>query len=91
MRQIALNAGGEGATVVERVKAASDMIGYDAVAEAYVDLMDAGVLDPTKASRTALQHAASVVGLLLTTEVRITDVPEAPTAPHDGMDHRRGA
>src|SRR5438128_3451209 len=72
MRQIALNAGVEGATVVQRVKAASDMIGYDAAADAYVDLMDAGVLDPTKVSRTALQNAASVVGLQLTTEVCIT-------------------
>jgi chaperonin GroEL len=73
MRQIALNAGVEGATVVQRVKAASDMIGYDAAADAYVDLMDAGVLDPTKVSRTALQHAASVVGLLLLTEVLIAE------------------
>jgi chaperonin GroEL len=73
MRQIALNAGVEGATVVQRVKAASDMIGYDAAADAYVDLIDAGVLDPTKVSRTALQNAASVVGLLLTTEVLITE------------------
>jgi len=85
MRQIALNAGVEGATVVQRVKAASDMIGYDAAADAYVDLVDAGVLDPTKVSRTALQHAASVVGLLLTTEVLIADAPEALTIHHDGM------
>jgi chaperonin GroEL len=80
MRQIALNAGVEGATVVQQVKAASDMIGYDAMADAYVDLVDVGVLDPTKVSRTALQHAASVVGLLLTTEVLIADASEAPTA-----------
>jgi chaperonin GroEL len=73
MRQIALNAGVEGATVVQRVKSASDMIGYDAAADVYVDLVDAGVLDPTKVSRTALQHAASVVGLLLTTEVLIAE------------------
>ena len=73
MRQIALNAGVEGATVVQQVKAESDMIGYDAAADAYVDLIDAGVLDPTKVSRTALQNAASVVGLLLTTEVLITE------------------
>ena len=91
MRQIALNAGVEGATVVQRVKAASDMIGYDAAAEAYVDLIDAGVLDPTKVSRTALQHAASVVGLLLTTEVLIADAPEALTIHHDGMVYRRGS
>jgi chaperonin GroEL len=91
MRQIALNAGVEGATVVQQVKAASDMIGYDAAADAYVDLMEAGVLDPTKVSRTALQHAASVVGLLLTTEVLIAEASEAPTAPYDGMSHHRGS
>jgi chaperonin GroEL len=91
MRQIALNAGVEGATVVQQVKAASDMIGYDAAADAYVDLMDAGVLDPTKVSRTALQNAASVVGLLLTTEVLIAEASEAPTAPYDGMSHHRGS
>jgi chaperonin GroEL len=91
MRQIALNAGVEGATVVQRVKTTSDMIGYDAVADAYVDLMDAGVLDPTKVSRTALQHAASVVGLLLLTEVLIADASEAPVAHHDGMGYHRGS
>jgi chaperonin GroEL len=91
MRQIALNAGVEGATVVQQVKAASDMIGYDAAADAYVDLREAGVLDPTKVSRTALQHAASVVGLLLTTEVLIAEASEAPTAPYDGMSHHRGS
>jgi chaperonin GroEL len=90
MRQIALNAGVEGATVVQRVKATADMIGYDAAADAYVDLVDAGVLDPTKVSRTALQHAASVVGLLLTTEVLIADAPEALTIHHDGMGYHRG-
>jgi chaperonin GroEL len=91
MRQIALNAGVEGATVVQQVKAASDMIGHDAAADAYVDLREAGVLDPTKVSRTALQHAASVVGLLLTTEVLIAEASEAPTAPYDGMSHHRGS
>ena len=91
LRQIALNAGVEGATVVQQVRAASDMIGYDAAADAYVDLMDAGVLDPTKVSRTALQNAASVVGLLLTTEVLIAEASEAPTAPYDGMSHHRGS
>ena len=90
MRQIALNAGVEGATVVQRVKAASDMIGYDAAADAYVDLIEAGVLDPTKVSRTALQNAASVVGLLLTTEVLISEAPEVPAAPHDSMRPHRG-
>jgi len=90
MRQIALNAGVEGATVVQRVRATADMIGYDAVADAYVDLIDAGVLDPTKVSRTALQHAASVVGLLLLTEVLIAEAPEVPTPHHDGPGRHRG-
>ena len=90
MRQIALNAGVEGATVVQRVRATADMIGYDAVADAYVDLIDAGVLDPTKVSRTALQHAASVVGLLLLTEVLIAEAPEVPTPHHDGTGRHRG-
>jgi chaperonin GroEL len=90
MRQIALNAGVEGVPVVQRVKAAADMIGYDAVADAYVDLIEAGVLDPTKVSRTALQHAASVVGLLLLTEVLIADAPEVPTTHHDGTGRHRG-
>jgi chaperonin GroEL len=90
MRQIALNAGVEGATVVQRVRATADMIGYDAVADAYVDLIDAGVLDPTKVSRTALQHAASVVGLLLLTEVLIAEAPEVPTPRHDGTGRHRG-
>ena len=76
--------------VVQRVKAAADMIGYDAAAEAYVDLIDAGVLDPTKVSRTALQNAASVVGLLLLTEVLIAEAPEGPTPPHDGTGRPRG-
>ncbi|MGE3539682.1 MAG: TCP-1/cpn60 chaperonin family protein, partial [Candidatus Tectimicrobiota bacterium] len=90
MRQIALNAGAEGASVVQRIKATTDMIGYDAAADAYVDLIEAGVLDPTKVSRTALQNAASVAGLLLTTEVLIIDAPEASTAHHDSMSHHSG-
>jgi chaperonin GroEL len=77
LRQIALNAGVEGATVVQQVKTASDMTGYDAVADTYVDLIEAGVLDPTKMTRTALQNAASVVGLLLTTDVLIVEASEA--------------
>lgn len=84
LRQIALNAGVESSTVVQRVKAASDMVGYDAVTDTYVDLMDAGVIDPTKVSRTALQNAASVAGLLLTTEVLIIEAPAVPFAPHNG-------
>jgi len=82
MRQIALNAGAEGATVVQRCKAGSDTIGYDASAAAFVDLMKAGIIDPTKVTRSALQNAASVAGLLLTTEILIAELPEKTHAHH---------
>ncbi len=82
MRQIALNAGAEGATIVQRCKAESNGIGYDAVTATFVNLIDAGILDPTKVTRSALQNAASVAGLLLTTEVLIAEVPEKANAHH---------
>jgi chaperonin GroEL len=85
LRQIAFNAGVEGATVVQRVKAESGAMGYDAATDTYVDLMEAGIIDPTQVSRTALQNAASVAGLLLTTEALVTDVPEKPKAAHEPM------
>ena len=76
MRQIAQNAGVEGANGVQRCKAESDGMGYDANTATFVDLIEAGIIDPTKVTRSALQHAASVAGLLLTTEVLITELPE---------------
>jgi len=76
MRQIALNAGAEGATVVQRCKAESNGMGYDAATATFVNLIDAGILDPTKVTRSALQNAASVAGLLLTTEVLIAELAE---------------
>ena len=76
MRQIAQNAGVEGANVVQRCKAESDGMGYDANTATFVDLIEASIIDPTKVTRSALQHAASVAGLLLTTEVLITELPE---------------
>jgi len=85
MRQIAINAGIEGSVVVERVKGEADAIGYNAADDTYVDLMAAGILDPTKVTRTALQNAASVTGLLLTNEVLITEAPEKPKAGAPGM------
>ncbi|MDH3602485.1 MAG: chaperonin GroEL, partial [Candidatus Tectomicrobia bacterium] len=84
-RQIAFNAGVEGATAVQRLKAESGATGYDAATNTYVDLVEAGVIDPTKVSRAALQNAASVAGLLLTTETLVTDIPEEPEAAHAGM------
>jgi chaperonin GroEL len=76
MRQIALNAGAEGATVVQRCKAESNGMGYDAATATFVNLIDAGIIDPTKVTRSALQNAASVAGLLLTTEVLIAELAE---------------
>jgi chaperonin GroEL len=82
MRQIALNAGAEGATVVQRCKAESNGMGYDATTATFVNLIDAGIIDPTKVTRSALQNAASVAGLLLTTEVLIAELPEKAHAHH---------
>jgi chaperonin GroEL len=76
LRTLAANAGDEGATVVQNVKAKKGAVGYNAQTGEYEDLMKAGVIDPTKVTRTALQNAASVAGLLLTTEVLIAELPD---------------
>jgi chaperonin GroEL len=81
IRQIVENAGLEGSVVVEKVKAMVPATrGFDAETNEYVDLMKAGIIDPTKVERVALQHAASIASLLLTTEVLITDVPDGDKA-----------
>jgi len=87
IRQIVENAGLEGSVIVERVKSeTSPSRGYDAESMEYVDMLKAGIIDPTKVERVALQNAASVASLLLTTEALITDLPEekpaAPPMPH---------
>ena len=84
LRQLALNAGDEGATVVQNVRAKKGNTGYNAETGEYEDLMKAGIIDPTKVTRTALQNAASIAGLLLTTEVLIADIPEPEKAPAGG-------
>ncbi len=86
IRMIVQNAGGEGSIVVEKVKAAeSNTFGYNALTDTYEDLVQAGVIDPTKVTRTALQNAASISGLLLTTEALIVEKKEnAPSAPAGG-------
>jgi chaperonin GroEL len=90
IRQIVQNAGLEGSVVVEKVKAAKDVAhGFDAESNEYVDMMQAGIIDPTKVERIALQNAASIASLLLTTEAIITDMPEdekhaMPSMPHGG-------
>src|SRR5213082_1635161 len=87
-RQLADNAGKEGALVVEEVKKRKGNKGYDVSADEYTDLVKAGIVDPTKVTRTALQNAASIAGLLLTTEALVTEIPEkekAPRMPPGGM------
>jgi chaperonin GroEL len=77
MKQIVTNAGLEGAVVVDKVRASdSASYGFDAGKEEYVDMIEAGIIDPTKVTRSALQNAASVASLMLTTSVMITDLPE---------------
>ena len=82
LRQIAINAGAEGSIVVERVREKKEKnFGYNAATDKYVDLVKAGVIDPTKVTRTALQNAASIAGLLLTTEAVVVDKPEETPMP----------
>jgi chaperonin GroEL len=81
LRQIATNAGAEGSLIVERVWKATQDTGYDAATGEMVDMFKAGIVDPTKVTRSALQNAASVAGLLLTTECVIADIPEPDKAP----------
>jgi len=88
IRQIVTNAGLEASVVVERIKREKTNIGYNVAKDDYVDMIAAGVIDPTKVTRTALQNAASIAALLLTTEAAITDIPEkdkGPGMPSAGM------
>jgi chaperonin GroEL len=82
IKQIIANAGVEATLIVEKVKENKDInYGYDAYAEKFVDMMEAGIIDPTKVTRTALQNAASVAGLMLTTEVLVAEIPEEEKKP----------
>jgi len=88
VRQIVHNAGGEGSLVVEKLKYETDMTGFDAQCNEYKDMLEAGIVDPTKVTRSALQNSASVAATLLTTEVSITEIPSednAPAMPMGGM------
>ncbi|WP_201457014.1 chaperonin GroEL [Chlamydia sp. 17-3921] len=93
LKQIATNAGKEGAIICQQVLARSANEGYDALRDVYTDMIEAGILDPTKVTRSALESAASVAGLLLTTEALIADIPEdksspaVPAMPGAGMDY----
>src|SRR6201987_2252318 len=87
-RQLADNAGREGALIVEEVKKRKGNEGYNVATDSYEDLVKAGVVDPTKVTRSALQNAASISGLLLTTEALVTEIPEkekTPPMPGGGM------
>jgi chaperonin GroEL len=77
LKQIAINAGMEGSVVIEKLKAESNPnMGYDAKTDSYVDMIEAGIIDPVKVVRTALQNASSIAGLMLTTEALVAEIPE---------------
>jgi len=90
LRQLAYNAGAEGSIVVQKVREGAGAFGYNVATDTYEDLMAAGVVDPTKVTRSALQNAASIAALMLTTEALITELPEkkdkAAAAPPGGYD-----
>ena len=86
MRQIATNAGDEASVIVDKVKNSEDGIGYDALHGEYVNMIKAGIVDPTKVTRSALQNAASVASTFLTTEAAVVDIPaKEPVMPGPGM------
>jgi chaperonin GroEL len=89
-RMIANNAGVEGSIVVERLRREQDPVGFDAASLEYGDLIKAGVVDPTKVTRSALQNAASIASLLLTTEAIVADKPEEKETPAPGGGHGHG-
>ena len=87
LRQLVANAGEEGAIIVQDVKNSKQGRGYNVATGEYTDMIIEGIIDPTKVTRSALQHAASISGLLLTTECMVTDIPEkeAPAPAHPDM------
>jgi chaperonin GroEL len=84
LRQIATNAGAEASVVIEKVRNSAVEIGYDALKDEYVDLIKAGIVDPTKVTRSALQNAASVASTFLTTEAAVVELPDKNPAPMPG-------
>ena len=88
IRQIADNAGVDGSVVADKAKSEKKDVGFNAATQEWVNMVEAGIIDPAKVARCALQNAASVAGMLLTTECAITDIPEPPAppaAPNPGM------
>ena len=86
LRQIAVNAGEEPSIVVNRVQEGQGNFGYNALTDKYGDMVQMGVLDPCKVTRTALQNAASIAGLILTTDCMIAQIPEKAAAGRPPMD-----
>ena len=84
LRYIASNAGAEGSIVVQRVRDLKTNEGYDAASDTYGDMLEKGIIDPTKVTRSALQNAASIAGLLMTTEALVTELPEKEGPPMPG-------
>jgi chaperonin GroEL len=85
VRQIATNAGVDGSVVCEKVKNSAPGVGFDALNETYVDMVEVGIVDPAKVTRSALQNAASIASILLTTEAVVADIPEKePPMPAGG-------
>ena len=84
MRQIAENAGHDGAVVCETVRETGGTYGFNALTGEYVDMFEAGIIDPAKVVRSALQNAASISGLLLTTDTMVTELKDDADAPVDG-------
>jgi chaperonin GroEL len=92
---LARNAGKEGAIVIDEVRRrgnGSTKIGYNVLTDEYVDMVEAGIIDPAKVTRSAVENAASIAGMILTTEALITDIPQppAPPPPGGGMDPSMG-
>jgi chaperonin GroEL len=85
LRQIVANAGEDAAVVLAKVRDGKGTYGYNAQTGTYGDMLDMGILDPTKVARLALQNAASVAGLLLTTEVMVAEAPKDEEHKHGGM------
>ena len=86
LREIVTNAGDEPSVILNKVKEGSGNFGYNAATGEFVDMVEAGILDPTKVTRTALQNAASIAGLMITTEAMVAEAPkkDAPAAPGGG-------
>lgn len=89
MRQIAINAGKDGGVIIEQARHAENGVGYNAAKDKFENMMEAGIIDPLKVTRSALQNAASIAGLILTTEAAVTELPKKdlpPMPPGGGMD-----